>query len=530
MLDVTETYTVDFGDVPKHGFYRDFDTRVPYDFIDDEILEVSPGDATIDGAPEGFGMSYLPGDVTRVEIGDPSIALTGVHTYTLRYSLVGGVHQWSTGDFPYYEFVIDTTGTWPVLIEQAEVSFSVLNGPISASSCVVNVPEVTDELFFTGEYDACRAEDGGDTSITFFSEGDVEVGSEFAILVGVDAESGRDQADMYLVPNEEFDFDFDGDQFDDEFDFEEEPLIPFDIDTEELFEQLKGTYDRVGFSVSSTSDGFAFDVTVLHAEGFEPELAFEPTRAFDSHFADSVSADTMFFFAGYDIYGQNYLPAKEWFEDVEFEDGQTIDDIFDDFEDETGLHLEDDILALLTGEYAIAGDVSDWEQDTPDFNILALLDVADPDRAQDTLDDLGNYLEDQGAVFVDESDPIQEWEFADSDEALGVTEEDGAVIIGYPVSAVEDAVEGQATSLADTEEWRRTVGLLPEDTTSIGFLSLARILDEASKVDDFEDGLDEATDGDVTVDQLRALRSVGYATTSRDNGFGVHFVLFVGER
>ena len=50
----------------------------------------------------------------------------------------------------------------------------------------------------------------------------------------------------------------------------DEPPFPFDVDSEALVDELRGTYDRVGFSVSATGDGFAFDFTVLHAPGFEP--------------------------------------------------------------------------------------------------------------------------------------------------------------------------------------------------------------------------------------------------------------------
>jgi len=163
--------------------------------------------------------------------------------------------------------------------------------------------------------------------------------------------------------------------------------------------------------------------------------------------------------------------------------------------------------------------------------ILALIDVADAAKARESLDALGDFLEDEDLVGIDDTDDVQRWEPVDEPgiEAVGVTVSDGALIAGYPDGAVRDAVRGFDGSLADTGDWKRTLKLLPQDTTSIGFVSLARIFDELRGTES-EESFKDSTDGEITLEDLAAIRSVGFATTSRDNGFGMHFVLFMEDR
>ncbi|MEX1195942.1 MAG: DUF3352 domain-containing protein [Dehalococcoidia bacterium] len=512
-LYVTERIVVDFGPIAKHGIFRDLATISTYDAENDELIGIETTAVSRDGQEEPYEETYNF-DSQLIKIGDPDVTIEGEHVYEIRYTVYGGVHP--ADDGASYKVYWNVTGEeWGVPIGSSSATVTADGGEIVEASCWEGP---------FGFIDPCESTFDA-TTAHFATTGALPPGSGLTFAVTL---SGPSTAEPLLVPSGTFSDEGEGFPSDEGGSDE----LPFEIDTEQLFEQLRGTYDRVGFSVSSTSDGFAFDVTVLHAPGFEPELAFEPTAAFESHFAESVPADTMFYFAGYDIYGQNWLPARAYFEDVEFSDGKTLDDFLDEFADETGLDLEDDILSLLTGEYAVAGDISGWEQDTPDFNFLALLDVADATKAQGTLDDLGAYLDSKDIVRVDDDEPIQRWTFLDQDEiqAIGVTVNGDVVIAGYPTSVVEDVVNGLDEPLASTQEWQRTVGLLPADTTSIGFVSLARILDEARKGDDFEQSLEEETNGEITLDDLDAIRSFGYATTIRENGFGVHFVLFVKDR
>ena len=238
----------------------------------------------------------------------------------------------------------------------------------------------------------------------------------------------------------------------------------------------------------------------------------------------------MFFAAGYDIYGQ-FKALGDYLDQIGPTDGTDGQDLLEGFTEATGLEIEDDVLSLLTGEYAVAGNVSGFEDDPPDFSVLAMLDVNDSLKAQESLDAIGDFFEEEGIATIDDSAAVQRWSPSTRPASrLSASTIDGdALIAGYPDTAVEDYRSGFDRSLADTGDWKRTLELLPRDTTSIGFISLARIFEELRGTE-AEDSFNDSTDGELTLDDLAAIRSVGFATTARDNGFGMHVVLLMEDR
>ena len=87
---------------------------------------------------------------------------------------------------------------------------------------------------------------------------------------------------------------------------------------------------------------------------------------------------------------------------------------------------------------------------------------------------LEDYLESEGVIAGNSDGDVRVWEVLDSEaaEAIGVTVRDGRVIMAYPVDAVSQV--GDGGSLADDADWQRTMELLPDGKTFIGFVSLAR--------------------------------------------------------
>jgi len=162
---------------------------------------------------------------------------------------------------------------------------------------------------------------------------------------------------------------------------------------------------------------------------------------------------------------------------------------------------------------------------------LAMLNVADAGRAQESLDRLGDYLEREGVVAIDKDERIQQWTIQGSaaTEVVGITVSGDSLIAGYPDSVAEDAADGLNESLGETNDWRRTMGLLPTDTTSVGFVSVSRILEEVRKMDNAERSFEEATNGELTLEDLTPVRSVGYATTAIEGGYGARFVVLITD-
>jgi hypothetical protein len=522
-LHVTERITVDFGENARQHFFRYIPAKVTYDFLTDVSVKVEVLSVLRNGAPEQFSVLGFPLH-TRIQTEAEGAMISGQQTYELQYLVRGALVnvEDEDSDLPFYDIAWNVTGdNWGVPLGQVTATFTLPEGSdLGSIYCYVG------DYPLPGLQANCTTTQEGIPIFHFASNGPIEPGSSMALFVNVAGESGAQ--DATLIPNDSFSFDDTGlsgsGQPEDDF------SLPFD--TREIFDEARGAYDRVGFSISSTSDGFALDLTVLHAPGYERDgYIAAPTKVFDSHFADNVPADTMFFYAGYDAYGQYWHPMREYMETADSTDGSLLDDFLGEFTADTGLDFEEDILSLLTGEYAVAGDVSNLDQDTPDFSILAMVDVADADRAQRSLDELGEYLTGESVIEIRDRDGLQLWTFPDSvAEPVGLAVEGDTLLAGYPGSAVEDAVAGFDDSLSGTDDWKRTMATLPPDTTSVGFVSIQRILEEVRKLPDAESNFEESTDGEMTLDDLTPIRSIGYASTSRDNGFGLHLVLFMEDR
>lgn len=305
-----------------------------------------------------------------------------------------------------------------------------------------------------------------------------------------------------------------------------------DVDTARVLEEARDTADRISFVVTTRGDGIRMDFNVFHSDdyvqGDYPSLGEE----FETHFADSVPADTLLYAAGYDLYNQTYLPIRDLLEDTEIdEEGNTIDGIIDDFEDEVGFDFEDDFISLLTREYALAANLSDFDDDVQ-IDVLALFDVDDPDRVHETMTDLGDFLEDEEVISVRESETadIYRWDEYNSFEAgltWGVTGD--TLAFGYPEDTVFDLVDGSGEKLSDTEDWQTTTAQLSDRTTSFAFVSLARLLEEIERVDGAREEIDEALDRELTFDDLEPIRSIGMASANIDGGWEFSVIVLIAE-
>ncbi len=521
---VTERIAVDFGDAPKHGIFRDIAIKVPYDLAHNELLEIGNVGVTRDGQPDSYQTSRSEAYV-EVQIGDPDRTITGAHEYVIQYTVHGGIFRFPGVDDSYRLSWNVTGDRWSVPIESASATVTSLTGEVVESNCTVGVaPTDTFNVYLS---EGCEEGIPSVQSVTLTSDGPILPGTGLGIQVSV-------QGTVAAPPPvliERDSFSYGGFEFPTDVPQEpDQPAFPFNFDSKEVIDELRSTYDRVGFSLSAADEGFALDLTVLHAPDFKPAYPVEPAVAFDSHFAGSVPADTMFFIAGYDIYAQT-KGLSDYLDKFGSPSGPDAADSLAEFKDATGLDLVEDVLALFTGEYALAGNVSNFEGEPPDVTVLALVDVNDTAKTEDALRAIGDALKDRDAVNIDDSGDVQRWQVADTPdiEAFGVTIDGNSLIAGYPYSAVEDYVNGFDKSLADTNDWKRTLELLPPDTTSIGYVSLARIFEELRGTG-AEDSFNESTNGELTLEDLAAIRSVGFATTSRDNGFGMHYVVFLEDR
>lgn len=309
-----------------------------------------------------------------------------------------------------------------------------------------------------------------------------------------------------------------------------EPDAPFDA--AELLAKARGQADRMSVAVSARRDAFVLDASVLRAPDAEEEQSL--ARVFDSRFAGTVPVDTMFFAAGYDLFNGTYVPLRDAISEtpIESADQQTVEEAINDLEQEIGLNFEEDLLGLLTGEFAVAFNASDFDAEVPGFDMLALFDVSDPERMERSMLKLGDYFEGQELLAMRSSgrEGVYAWEPYDGGgDAVAWTVSAGRLAIGFPESGVEKFLEGARPSLADSADWQGTMDLLPDDKTSVVYVSISRLLEEVRRTEGAEDGLRDATDGDLTFDDLMRIRSVGMATTSLEDGQAFSIAVLVRE-
>jgi len=118
-LTIRETIEYDFGSNLRHGIFRDVPTRFYVDDTYDRVypLEVQSVDATQD-APTDLEVTEQGGN-THIRIGDPDEEISGVHTYTIVYTVKGALNPFPEHDELYWN-VIGTE--FPVPIERARAT------------------------------------------------------------------------------------------------------------------------------------------------------------------------------------------------------------------------------------------------------------------------------------------------------------------------------------------------------------------------------------------------------------------------
>jgi hypothetical protein len=229
--------------------------------------------------------------------------------------------------------------------------------------------------------------------------------------------------------------------------------------------------------------------------------------------------------AYYDYLDSLYATACE-------EQSQTIAEAIEEFEQDVGFDLEDDFLGLMTGEISLALEASNFDADEPDFNIAAMAQVTDEARARESMQLIEDYLvAEEDLRFIETDDRgIHRLEDDELDESFSWVANDGRLIVGYPydyVATIDGGVAGE--TLADSDDWKRTLDLLPREKTGVMYVNMARIIEEVRDVEDAEEELDAATDGEVTFEDLEPIRSIGVVTQNVDGGVAMRAILFINE-
>ncbi len=173
---VSESILYDFGDVEKHGIYRDINER----FTDSEgnagMIVISDINVTDEnGIPLEFTTNEDSGTM-RVRIGDADVFVSGEHTYVITYTAHDVVGFFEDHDEIYW----NATGhEWQVPIGEADV---VVWTPVESTShsCYVGVQGSTG----TCESSDARL-DGTGKPVVIFKQKNIAAGEGLTVAVGL---------------------------------------------------------------------------------------------------------------------------------------------------------------------------------------------------------------------------------------------------------------------------------------------------------------------------------------------------------
>jgi hypothetical protein len=174
LLSVHEEIVYDLGTVPHHGILRDIPVRETYgnDGRYERVYRVHLEGVTAENAPDGVKTSK-EGAFLRIRIGDPDRTITGVHRYTIDYTVEGAL----TGFGDHDELFWDAIGTlWPVTIDAALIRVT-MPADITRVACFTG-PE--------GSRLSCdRAAHRGTTAT--FNQGDLGTEEGVTVVAGIPA-------------------------------------------------------------------------------------------------------------------------------------------------------------------------------------------------------------------------------------------------------------------------------------------------------------------------------------------------------
>jgi uncharacterized membrane protein YgcG len=118
-LAVTENITYDFGANRRHGIVRQIPVRFDYDDTHQRTYPLSGVTVTADGRPAQVS-SGEEGSYRVLKVGDPDREITGVHRYTLRYTVRGALNRFDDHVELYWN-AIGAEWTVPIAAARAEV-------------------------------------------------------------------------------------------------------------------------------------------------------------------------------------------------------------------------------------------------------------------------------------------------------------------------------------------------------------------------------------------------------------------------
>ena len=147
------------------------------------------------------------------------------------------------------------------------------------------------------------------------------------------------------------------------------------------------------------------------------------------------------------------------------------------------------------------------------------------------MEKVGDFLEQQDLARVEDGtrEGVRLWSPVDAPESVAWTVDDNTLAVGYPESSVDGFLDGVDESLADSADWKRTMELLPEEKTAVFYVSLARIIEEVRRIEGIDEQFETSTEGELSLADLAPVRTLAWASTAEEEGYGIRMVFLVEE-
>ena len=295
---------------------------------------------------------------------------------------------------------------------------------------------------------------------------------------------------------------------------------------EEAFEQVEdNTPEHAAASASFIEDGIRFDFV-----SETPSGAFTLDAANSLRSPEALPADTLVLLSGVGA-EEGWEELTDSIENLDSYAQEDFEEFLEDFEDETGVDLERDLIDSLTGEIAFAllpSDLGDLFDDGLEAGVvegLLLAGVEDAEPLLDVFDTFADLLEDEG-IDIDR-DSLGEYEvvtasgddlFGFSDYEPGYVVTDEWAVVGTNIDGLEafhDAVSGETDTLGSRAEFRELLEAAPEPLHFFLYADLAGVLETVEDALDDSDREDYRRDAEPFVEQLGSLMLAASITDSR---------------
>jgi hypothetical protein len=131
VVHATESISVDFGALQRHGIFRDVPVQYPFDPQHLRVITLSSISVDDGSKPIPFETSSL-GTNERIKIGDPNKLVSGQQHYRISYTVAGALNPFVDHDELYWNV---TGNQWPVTIEHASAAVTVPSSGVQKVRC-----------------------------------------------------------------------------------------------------------------------------------------------------------------------------------------------------------------------------------------------------------------------------------------------------------------------------------------------------------------------------------------------------------